>query len=421
VIPFVLPAGPIDDDLPLVLPVYPERFLKPLPVRRPHPGFWWSIAWCVALINAMQLPALVIVLPVFLVEMTRNLDRYAPKQSKAPNPAVAGQEATKDLLEGDLVKQATQWAQAVAEIAIIVFSLVTLRVIVGPDWKRRLALRRPAAAHCLLVLIGFPGMLILGEGAYQLSKLFIPDLKQLGLPIDLDEIMQSLGSWPLVFSLLVIAVGPAIGEELWCRGFLGQGLVGRYGTVVGVLLSSLWFGLIHMIPQQAFYAALMGVCLHFVYLTTRSLWLSMLLHFLNNGMAVLAMSKGANNEPNFPAVVKLLEAQEHSPHLIYPAAALLVAIVGAVLYWSRARLVAVGPQPAWQPEYPGVDWPPPDSGTVMSRPRPGWLAWLVVAAAVAAFGTAYYVALKREPEVPGKVEPVTSLATVPSARNTPRP
>ena len=31
----------------------------------------------------------------------------------------------------------------------------------------------------------------------------------------------------VVMSVLVVAVGPAVAEELFCRGFLGHGLVGR--------------------------------------------------------------------------------------------------------------------------------------------------------------------------------------------------
>jgi hypothetical protein len=374
----------MSSDASLLPPSGPAEPLTVLPVASPpHPGFWWSIVWCVAFIFATQVvPVLLIFTPILVVEVIRSPDRYLPKKPADEKADAANQATTAEQLQAELVEKTLPWVQAGAVVFFILFSWVTLRAIVGCDWKRCVALRRPSAAHLLLVLIGFPGIFFLGQGAYEAYRLVMPDPKKSGLPIDLDEILKSIGQWPWFFSLLVIAVGAGIGEELWFRGFLGRGLVGRYGVVAGVLLTSLWFGLIHMIPQQAAFAALMGVPLHFVYLATRSLWLPMLLHFLNNGLAVLSFSLNAAKEPNFPAVVQLVELQKKNPLLIYGAAALLAAAAGWALYRSRTRLVPAsdGARAVWQPEHPGVELPPSGSGWVVTHPELGWRGWSLVVA-----------------------------------------
>src|SRR5207248_2667396 len=91
----------------------------------------------------------------------------------------------------------------------------------------------------------------------------------------------------LWFAILINAVGPALIEELFCRGFLGRGLVGRYGVLLGVLLTSVIFAVMHSdIPHMAL-AFVLGVYLHLAYLATRSLWVPVLLHFLTNASVEL--------------------------------------------------------------------------------------------------------------------------------------
>src|SRR5208337_4060578 len=87
-----------------------------------------------------------------------------------------------------------------------------------------------------------------------------------------DEMQKGFTQWPVWFGVLVVGLGPALNEELFCRGFLGRGLLGRYGTVGGILLTSLFFGLLHLDPPHVVATFVMGCCLHFTYLMTRSLW-----------------------------------------------------------------------------------------------------------------------------------------------------
>jgi hypothetical protein len=187
----------------------------------------------------------------------------------------------------------------------------------------------------------------------------------------------------LWFTVLVVAVGAGVNEDLFCRGFLGRGLVGRYGYVGGVLLTSMLFGLLHINPPHVVAAAMMGVILHFAYLTARSLWIPIGLHVLNNAASVLT---APDLLPTNPELKKLDDVTNAHPLGLVLASCFLLLAVGWALYSGRSRLVpTASPAPAWHPPYPGVAYPPADSGTVVAHPLPGGPAIGLVAVALIVF------------------------------------
>jgi membrane protease YdiL (CAAX protease family) len=276
----------------------------------------------------------------------------------------------------------------VAQLLGILFAWLALRLVVGKEWPRRVALRRPSLAHFLLTLLILPAVMLVGQGADEIAqKLRLPTL------VNLEDFMVTFSHWPWWLGILLIGFGPGISEELWCRAFLGRGLVGSHGVVLGVLLTSVLFGIMHLEPRQVFYAPVIGMVLHFVYLTTRSLWMPMFLHLLNNSLTFLL----ARSQDRWAkGLAETLEqATKNHPGLIYGAALILLGTVGWAMYQSRTRLAAAdgnGPPP-WRPAYPGVEYPPPASGTVVARPLPNlWSVILTVSGCVAFVG-AWYLAI----------------------------
>jgi membrane protease YdiL (CAAX protease family) len=409
-------------DIPLVLSadnVETEDIVEVLPApQRPHPGFWMSLLWCIAFLAVTQTPGSVVALAEMTIGMRdfarqeqakqEELEKERAKQEalengdplneepdatsepKRPKPVVLNPKMyMQDFLRSSLVRVSLLHAFAITEICVIFFSWGAIRLMVGADWKRKLALRRPGLAHTIFAVLGLPALALLGNGTYVfltkvcgipgMEMLFqqLPGMGEVNVPF-IQELMDTIKSWNPAIAILIIGLGPGIGEELWCRGFLGRGLVGRYGVVVGIALTSFFFGLIHLDPAQATMAMLMGVCLHYVYQTTRSLWLSILLHFMNNSLSVVLM--------RFPA----LDAIDNHPERFLPlvaASAVLVAAIGYAFYQSRARLA---PETArtkflWRPDYPGVEYPPPRSGTVVVHPMPSALAFAGVAVGLILF------------------------------------
>jgi membrane protease YdiL (CAAX protease family) len=287
-----------------------------------------------------------------------------------------------------LMEGATLQDMVAYVIAVVIgfgFPLVVFRLIGGEDWPAALRWRRGGPAeflssrrswivrHLSWLGMGIPLGVLAGWGTYLglrwlLVTAFGPGVAQ---PTDtslMEDTMRAVSRWDVSLAVLIVGLGPGIGEELWCRAFLGRGLVARYGPIVGVLLTSFFFGLIHLEPRQGTMAVLMGLCLHYSYLTTRSLLVPMLLHFLNNSFAVIAV--------RFDQFRQVEENPEGIPWFIFAAAVVLLLAVGWALFATRARLVALEPDlEDWKPEYPGASWPPPEVPVQVVRPLvPGPLA-----------------------------------------------
>lgn len=140
-----------------------------------------------------------------------------------------------------------------------------------------MAWARPSARE---LLIGIAG------GAGAATAIFLVGLATRKAVV---ERVPAPGTWPIdaVFLLIVLAFG-AIGEELLFRGYAFQLLVRTMGEFAAVLPVAVLFGLAHMGNQDVTPLAIAntmawGVLLGYAFLLTRSLWLSIGLHFGWNG------------------------------------------------------------------------------------------------------------------------------------------
>jgi membrane protease YdiL (CAAX protease family) len=331
---------------------FADRSLMQKP-RWPHPNMSWSLLWCLLFLFVTQVPGAIIV--VMVMTGLFLLSPNALPLETLRKPA--------DLFKSEAMNIALGAAFFITELLVIGFSWLIIRLVVGRDWKRQLALRRPALSHTLLALAGFPALVLLANIAYDLLRrtFHVPNLADFGLS-GMEEMVQIFSQWPWGFAVLVIGLGPGIGEELWCRGFLGRGLIGNYGVVFGIFATSFWFGFIHLDPCQGTMAMFMGLWLHFVYLTTRSLLLPMLLHTLNNSFAVLIT--------RVPQLQNIETQPSDIPWIVYASALLLLGGVAYALYQSRARLTAKAAKQIflWHPPFEGVECPPADSGMKVVHP-----------------------------------------------------
>ncbi len=88
---------------------------------------------------------------------------------------------------------------------------------------------------------------------------------------------------PVVFMMALV---PAICEELAFRGFIFGGLVRERGRLRAVLVTALMFGISHGVLQQSIAATIMGILLGWVALRTGSVLPGILIHFTNNALSV---------------------------------------------------------------------------------------------------------------------------------------
>lgn len=105
---------------------------------------------------------------------------------------------------------------------------------------------------------------------------------------------------PMYVVLGVFALTPALCEEVAFRGFILSGFGSGGRTMVAIALSSITFGLIHMIPQQVFNATLLGLVLGLIAIRSKSLLPGVVFHFCFNALAVFHGQTGAAWTENRP-------------------------------------------------------------------------------------------------------------------------
>ena len=101
------------------------------------------------------------------------------------------------------------------------------------------------------------------------------------------EVMKQMTGGPFWSSFLLAAVFAPIFEEWLCRGMVLRGLLTKMKPGWAIVVSALFFAVLHMNPWQALNAFIIGVVMGIVYYRTGSLLLTMLIHFVNNATSVI--------------------------------------------------------------------------------------------------------------------------------------
>lgn len=97
--------------------------------------------------------------------------------------------------------------------------------------------------------------------------------------------VDSIGG--LLFNLLIIALIPAVGEELTFRGVLQQSLTRKMNPHIAIIISAAIFSFIHFQFYGFLPRMFLGILMGYMFYITNSLWTSILMHFVNNGSAVI--------------------------------------------------------------------------------------------------------------------------------------
>lgn len=102
-----------------------------------------------------------------------------------------------------------------------------------------------------------------------------------------EDAMSMLMDAPVWITLISVSIFAPLFEEWLCRGIVLRGLLQKTSPVSAILVSAVFFAVLHMNPWQALPAFLLGVLFGYVYYRTGSLKLTMLMHCVNNTMAVV--------------------------------------------------------------------------------------------------------------------------------------
>jgi membrane protease YdiL (CAAX protease family) len=125
---------------------------------------------------------------------------------------------------------------------------------------------------------------LLGISLWYLTALLV---QLINPPGDTTKLQQFVEQTALVPTLLALSIAPAIAEELVFRGVLARGLEQRVGTLGAIVISAAVFGAYHFFPPQIVSTFALGLVLAFITLRSRSIVPSLIVHALNNAVAVV--------------------------------------------------------------------------------------------------------------------------------------
>jgi hypothetical protein len=214
---------------------------------------------------------------------------------------------------------------------LLIFLLPLLLLI--PRWHaagvgRYLRFRRFPAAGLGLSIAGTLLLLPLAVGMGQWMYSFFPELARWSQAS--EALIVDPRPWPIIATLLVIGVVPAVCEEVLFRGYFQSTLERRLNAPWHFLVSGTVFALFHQQVLSLLSLLLVGVYLGYVLFRFRSIYLTMLCHFLYNALLILL----ANFPPQAPAVLSA-EGGLRWPFLAGAAALFAAVILGMVLVRPR--------------------------------------------------------------------------------------
>lgn len=144
------------------------------------------------------------------------------------------------------------------------------------------------------------------------------------------EAMKTMTGGPLWSSFLVVAIFAPVFEEWLCRGMVLRGLLRNMKPGWAIVVSALFFALIHANPWQALNAFIIGVVMGYIYYKTGSLLLTMLIHFVNNGTSVILSDIDALKDFDY--------FKDMMPAGTYIAGIVAAAVVMAAGIWLFSRI-----------------------------------------------------------------------------------
>lgn len=266
-------------------------------------------------------------------------------------------------------------AAGVEQAVFVLIGMAAVGLRLGKGTLAKLNMQPFAWSTGLLFLISvLPLSMLSGEfyrvtfEAWSVFAEQIPLLKQFNEMQTMEVVKQMAETSPLWALILVIAVFPAIGEEIIFRGVIGRGLLARWGLIPGIIITSIMFGIVHAHPAHAIAVIPLGMFMHFAYYVTRSFWAPILVHFLNNAFAV-TMAKTISELPEKAA--KLGDETQPVHPLILISAVLFLVVVCLYLWKTRVRyLTQRGVE--WTPGYVSNEKPPVGQNITEERGTAGF-------------------------------------------------
>ncbi len=287
---------------------------------------------------------------------------------------------------------------------IIIFVVVILMLLfVAAPIQYRFGLYGVLLTEILLVMLSFAAALLYKADLKSVFPVKVPKLRQICgvvilwiggflvvilvtliigyfFPEGLFEVGNSLQeiftSVPMVISFLIVAVSPAICEEILVRGFILSSFRTLKNKWLIVSIVGVLFGIFHLDPYRFLPTAILGLLLSYIMLETNNILLPALFHFINNGFSSLTSFLTKND------TMQALDTIETTRiPLISIGIYFILASAAPFLMFAGSKLLHLKYQPASEEDY------------ILKQKQNRKVLWTAVAITIFMFITGFIITL----------------------------
>ncbi len=165
---------------------------------------------------------------------------------------------------------------------LILFAVIKLGKL---NFRNALRITKTNVNVYLWAVLGMIALGILTDEISYLLNPYIKDAADKTILKELTFILKETDILSFLWLFFFITVLPSISEEFLLRGMIQKGFENSYGGLIAIVLSSLFFGIIHMDLLQGGIAVVLGSYLGYVAYITRSIFPVIVCHFINNGIS----------------------------------------------------------------------------------------------------------------------------------------
>ncbi len=203
-------------------------------------------------------------------------------------------------------------------------------VYIKADLKKVFNMKLPKLKHLIgsvFLVVGSSSAVLMISNI--LAYLFTNQSSELN-----EEYEYMLDGLPFVGALALIALAPAICEELMFRGYLFTAFKGKMKLPAAMIIVSILFGISHLSLIKLLPTALLGIALAYAIHQSESIVCSGLMHFLNNGFSVFIMYYGEK--------IPMLNNEDMTKPLIGVMIALMVVFIpiGIIMLRDKEKVDA---------------------------------------------------------------------------------
>jgi membrane protease YdiL (CAAX protease family) len=193
-----------------------------------------------------------------------------------------------------------KYIQVFTSIGMFIVSAWIISNAISPEWALFLTLdKRPAivpmitATAMIVVIIPFSNLLtslnneLSFPGDLSGVERFFRD-KEDQMQEIVEYFLKGRDIWDLMLNLTIIAIIPAVGEELIFRGILQNRLSTWFRNHhLAILLSAFLFSALHIQLFSFLPRFVLGIIFGYIFAWSGSIWITIHAHFVNNALAVI--------------------------------------------------------------------------------------------------------------------------------------